>query len=99
MARKRGCIWYSARPMPTYCEPCPVHRKTIWGRTIPSVTSASGAVLATRATSTAPLAEVTDGIVLPQIVFLCTGQGSQYVGMGRALYQMHPRFRAILDHC
>jgi acyl transferase domain-containing protein/NADPH:quinone reductase-like Zn-dependent oxidoreductase/acyl carrier protein len=55
--------------------------------------------LAVCATGTASLVEVTDSVSPPRIVFLFTGQGSQYVGMGRALYQMHPRFRAVLERC
>jgi acyl transferase domain-containing protein/acyl carrier protein len=36
---------------------------------------------------------------LHKIVFLFTGQGSQYIGMARQLYQTQPSFRKTLEQC
>ncbi|MCE5303540.1 MAG: SDR family NAD(P)-dependent oxidoreductase [Planctomycetaceae bacterium] len=36
---------------------------------------------------------------LPRIGFLFTGQGAQYAGMGRLLYETQPTFRAAMDAC
>ncbi|MBD2136213.1 SDR family NAD(P)-dependent oxidoreductase [Anabaena sp. FACHB-1237] len=35
----------------------------------------------------------------PKISYLCSGQGSQYIGMGRELYNTEPIFKQNLDKC
>jgi amino acid adenylation domain-containing protein len=42
----------------------------------------------------------TSGILTrPQPVFLFTGQGAQFPGMGRALYEREPAYRSQIDEC
>src|SRR6201999_4574043 len=35
----------------------------------------------------------------PEVVFLFTGQGSQYPGMARGLYETSPVFRDVIERC
>ncbi|MBS1551819.1 MAG: SDR family NAD(P)-dependent oxidoreductase, partial [Bacteroidetes bacterium] len=35
----------------------------------------------------------------PQIAFLFPGQGAQYIGMGKELYDTHPLFRKTINRC
>ena len=39
------------------------------------------------------------GTKQPEVVFLFTGQGAQYAGMGRQLYETQPIFRRTIDTC
>ncbi len=62
-----------------------------------AVTARSTAELAERLGSEETWAVRSKAIDEPRIAFLFTGQGSQYVGMGRGLFETHSVFRKSLE--
>ena len=65
----------------------------------------AGVVFRDAASLRRQLEAVTEGGDIPgpgaagKVAFAYTGQGSQWVGMGRALYETEPVARAVLDRC
>lgn len=43
--------------------------------------------------------DINKSIALPKVALMFTGQGSQYAGMGKALYEKLPAFRKYVDMC
>ena len=73
------------------------HRLAVVGRTWDEISSRLEAFSAER-----PLRGLAAGQSEPgsaRTAFLFSGQGSQYVGMGRELYRTEPSFRATFDEC
>ena len=53
----------------------------------------------TKQTPSSVFAGQVQGTSQPKIAFLFTGQGAQYVDMGRQLYETQPVFRQAIDRC
>lgn len=64
-----------------------------------AVVSRDAEVVARELTSGAVLRGRVDRAAVPAIGVLFTGQGSQYPGMARGLFESEPVFREALEHC
>ena len=69
------------------------HRRTV----VAATSQEASALLAKSVPSRVSSGQVATSV--PGVVFMFSGQGSQYVNMGRELYETDSLFRAQLDHC
>ena len=74
------------------------HRMAVTGDTVAQVGDRLAALSAGEEPAGLVRGRVT-GATKPKVAFLFTGQGSQYTGMGRQLYETQPTFRAALEQC
>ena len=94
--RHRSSPTCASRPAPAAptsptAWPCPP-------RSIAEVRDALAAVAA-GTTPGGVVLEHVKGARPPEVAFLFSGQGSQYVGMGRSLFETQPTFRRALERC
>lgn len=75
------------------------HRLSVVGESPASVQEQLSAYLAGNEDARICQGDVAQDHSAPKIAFLFTGQGAQYIGMGRELYETEPAFRATLDRC
>jgi acyl transferase domain-containing protein/protein-L-isoaspartate O-methyltransferase len=103
-ARFREHLAGSDAPLADVCHTAAVgrthfaHRVAVIGATGAEVAERLGAFVEGRDVAGVVAGEARPGDP-PKVAFLFTGQGAQYVGMGRQLWETEPRFRATLERC
>ena len=70
------------------------HRAALVFRDMQSLRAGLTKLAGTNATPDKPAPQT-----VTRVAFVYTGEGSQWVGMGEALYDSEPVVRAVLDHC
>lgn len=75
------------------------HRAAVTGRDAAELQSALASIAAGDEPAHGAVGRVRGDDDRLKVAFLFTGQGSQYAGMGRELYETQPVFRAALDRC
>ncbi|WP_413160372.1 SDR family oxidoreductase [Capilliphycus salinus ALCB114379] len=75
------------------------HRLAIITESLPQLQEQLQSFLSSKTPKGVLAGQISSQGKLNQIVFLFTGQGSQYVNMGRVLYETQPTFRRILNQC
>jgi acyl transferase domain-containing protein/SAM-dependent methyltransferase len=74
------------------------YRVTVLGNDTEEVRTGLKAFLRREAAANVVSGEIAD-LSSPNVAFLFTGQGSQYIAMGRELYQTSPTFQRVMDRC
>jgi amino acid adenylation domain-containing protein len=91
-----GDICYSAAVGRAHHE----HRVAVVAASTPEAAVKLAALATAYASAPAPAPAGDDAAPrAPRIAFLFTGQGAQYCGMGRTLYDTNPTFRQAIDQC
>jgi acyl transferase domain-containing protein/SAM-dependent methyltransferase len=74
------------------------HRVAILAEDPEQLRNDLGAFLKHDAAANVVAGEMTE-LSVPPVAFFFTGQGAQYIGMGRDLYASSPTFRQVMDRC
>lgn len=90
-----GDICYTANSGRSHFD----HRLAVTGASQQEMRQHLASYLAGQSTPHLQQGSVQDRQTSPKVAFLFTGQGSQYVGMGRELYATEPTFRATIERC